>query len=127
MEWISGNIFIRPNDLPKAGDKVDGHPHNFDHTTIVYAGKIKVVAHKTLKDENGKYLKDENGQYQKGEFIAEHEYGNGAEDRHVLIKADVLHEITALEDNTVFWCVYSHRTPQGDVIQKFEGWLGATV
>lgn len=26
-EWISGNIFIRPNPLPKAGDRVYGRPH----------------------------------------------------------------------------------------------------
>ena len=39
-----GNIFIRPNRLEKAGDRTEGHKHNFDHVTIVYAGGIHVSA-----------------------------------------------------------------------------------
>ena len=44
MEWISGNVFIRPNELPVVGDLVDGHKHNFDHTTIVFTGAVHVRA-----------------------------------------------------------------------------------
>lgn len=105
-EWISGNIFIRPNPLPKAGDKVDGHTHNFDHTTIVFRGAVHVKA--TLP--NG--------------TIIERDFHAPA---HCLIRADVMHEITALEDNTEFWCVYSHRTPQGEVAETYTGWEGAYV
>ncbi len=38
MEWVSGNIFVRPNELKNVGDCVQGHAHNFDHTTFFLRG-----------------------------------------------------------------------------------------
>lgn len=101
MEWISGNIFIRTNPLPKAGNAVHGHKHNFDHTSIIFKGAVHVKA------------KLPNGTVVERDFYAP---------AHVLIRADVEHEITALVDDTEFWCVYSHRTPQGDVQLVYDGW-----
>ena len=106
MEWQSGNVFIRPNTLAKAGDKTDGHTHNFDHTTIIFKGSVRITA----KLPNG------------GKIIRE-----AAAPAHFLIKAEVSHEIEALEDGTVYWCIYSHRTPQGDVVQQYDGWYHATT
>jgi hypothetical protein len=40
---------------------------------------------------------------------------------HFLVPAFVLHEITALEPDTIFWCVYSHRDESGKVVQHFDG------
>jgi len=99
-EWVSGNVFIRPNTMTK-GDVINGHKHNFDHTSIIFTGAVRVVA--TLPD--GRKVEVER-----------------AAPAHLLIKADVEHEITALEDNTEFWCVYSHRGPQGDIVQEYTGW-----
>lgn len=45
---------------------------------------------------------------------------------HFLVKAEVWHKITALMDDTEFDCVYSHHTPQGDIVQEWTGWLKAT-
>lgn len=104
MEFASGNIFIRPNTLERAGDKVDGHAHRFDHTTIVFTGAVRVKA----KFPSGRDLEQE--------FHAP---------AHFLVRAGIEHEITAIEDSTIFWCVYSHRTPQGDVVQQHIGWNGA--
>jgi hypothetical protein len=104
VEWQSGNVFIRPNTLAKAGDVTLGHTHNFDHTTILFKGKFRIVA------------KLENGQ----EIVREAEAP-----AHFLIRAHVRHEITALSDNTVYWCVYSHRDHQGEVVQQFEGFTEA--
>lgn len=101
MEWVSGNIFIRPMRFDKAGDKRDGHKHNFDHTTIVFKGAVRVKA--TLP----------NGAKIDRTFTAP---------SHFLVKADVEHEITATADDTEAWCVYSHRTPQGEVVQEYNGW-----
>lgn len=42
MEWVSGNIFIRPNDVSFAGLGVAGHAHNFDHTTFFQRGWFMV-------------------------------------------------------------------------------------
>ena len=104
MEWISGNVFIRPNTLEKVGDMTEGHTHHFDHTTIVFTGAVHVKA--KLPD----------GSMREGDFKAP---------SHFLVRKDVEHEITATEPNTVYWCVYSHRTPQGDVVQDNTGWLDA--
>lgn len=100
-EWISGNVFIRPNTLQYKGDAVDGHKHNFDHTTIVFKGSVHVKA----KLPDGREIEQD--------FAAP---------GHFLVLKGVEHEITALEDNTVFWCVYSHRNAQGDVVEDNIGW-----
>ena len=106
MEWVSGNIFIRPTELPNAGDITRSHKHNFDHTAIVFTGAVHVEA--TLPD----------GTVREGDFFAP---------AYFLIKKDVTHKITALADGTVYWCVFSHRTPQGEVIEVWDGWREATV
>lgn len=91
----------------KAGDLMaPGHTHNFDHTTIVFRGAVHVEA--TTPD----------GRQIVADFRAP---------AHFLVKADVLHKITALEDDSEAWCVYSHRTPQGDVVQVYTGWEKATM
>lgn len=105
MEWISGNIFIRPRGPLRENETIPGHRHNFDHTTIVFHGAIRVRA----KTPSGQIIIREFGEH----------LPNG---RHFLVKADVEHEITALVEGTEFWCVYSHRNSQGDVVQNFDGW-----
>jgi hypothetical protein len=100
-EWVSGNIFIRPNRLDRVGDKCAGHKHNFDHTTIVYSGAVHVRA--VLPDGR----------------VIERDFEAPA---HFLVRKDVEHEITATVSQTVFWCVYAHRDPQGRVTQEVTGW-----
>lgn len=103
MEYISGNIFLREMRLDRAGDVVEGHTHNFDHTTYVVRGAIQI---ETLGESatRSRVIKASDG------F------------NWVLIKADVNHKITALEDNTLAHCIYSHRNPQGEVVQAYDGW-----
>jgi hypothetical protein len=105
MEWSCGNVFIRPNQGNK-GDKIKGHAHNFDHVTICLRGAISV---KRLSDGMIRKL------YTPSDDSPVHR-------AHVLILAGVEHEIDFLEDNSAFWCVYAHRTPQGKVVQEFTGW-----
>jgi quercetin dioxygenase-like cupin family protein len=100
-ERVSGNVIIRPSGVLKAGDRVAGHAHHFDHTTIVFSGSVRVEA--TLPD----------GRTLDRVFKAPDSF---------LVRADVGHAITALEDGTVYWCVYSHRTPQGEVAETYTGW-----
>ena len=109
MEYVSGNIFIREMSLPKEGDVVQGHEHNFDHTTYVCHGSALIESLNldgTVKKAVVKSAKD-------GKNWA-------------LVKAGVVHRITALEDNTMAHCIYSHRTPQGDVHQEYTGWPDGT-
>jgi hypothetical protein len=106
-EFISGNVFIRKMmRLVDAGFRIAGHTHQFDHTTIVFSGAIRVK------------FKLPGGQ------IGEHDYHAP---NHFLVRKEVEHEITALKDGTTVWCVYSHRDPQGEVVQIATGWPVAYV
>lgn len=107
-EWVSGNVMIRPSPMMAAGQYVQGHTHHFDHTTVVFRGAIRIKA--TTPDGR----------------VIEREFRSPRPDyagpSHALIKAEVTHEITAIEDGTIFWCVYAHRDPQGEVWQAYTGW-----
>lgn len=116
-EWCSGNIFIRPNRLVRAGDVIHGHCHNFDHTTIVFRGAVRVRKWtKAVRLDGAPVLVD--GE-QLWHVVADREFVAPA---HFLVEAEARHEITALRDDTEFWCVYSHRTPQGEIVQNATGW-----
>lgn len=103
-ERISGNLYLRPVELKTAGDVLPGHKHRFSHTTFVVRGRVKVVASYDATPR------------------MEKEFGPG---EHFLVKQDWTHQITALTDDVFFMCIYSHRTPQGEVTQVYEGWDGA--
>lgn len=81
------NLFCKQMFFTKAGDVEQGHCHNFDHTTLLGSGSVEVKA-------NGKVTK----------FTAP---------QMIFIKADVEHEITALEDNTVAYCIHAIRDGDG--------------
>lgn len=108
-EFTAGNIHIRKN-IGTVGDQTGGHTHNFDHVTIVFKGKVHVSAWRPGPD-NTKIP------------VAEQDFDTGS---YFLVKADVCHDITFIEDGE-FWCVYSHRDPQGEVVQEHNGWLRAYV
>lgn len=107
VEWVSGNIFIRPNEHMRNGQVIHGHKHRFDHTTFVTEGSVHVKA----VTPDGRTIE--------GKFGKDYHF------RHFLVLADVEHEITALEDGTSFYCIYSHRTPQGEVVLGETGWREA--
>lgn len=77
------NVFIKQMHFQFAGDKEEGHSHLFDHLTLLASGKIKLTA-------LGK----------SSEFTAP---------QHIFIKAGVIHELEALEDNTVVHCIHGIR------------------
>jgi hypothetical protein len=77
------NIFIKQMHFLHAGDKEEGHAHLFDHVTLLSAGKLRLTALGTSTD-----------------FTAPH---------HIFIKAGVVHELEALEDNTVAQCIHGIR------------------
>jgi quercetin dioxygenase-like cupin family protein len=110
MEYQSGNIFLREMSFAKAGDVVEGHTHNFDHTTYIARGSVKIEK----LDADGNPIQT---------------VVKRAVDGHnwVLILKDVCHRLTALEDNSMGHCIYSHRNPQGEVVQIYEGWDKGTI
>lgn len=69
--------------FPKKGDFEEGHAHTFDHVTLLASGRLQLNA-------LGKST----------EFSAPH---------HIFIKAGVVHELIALEDNTAVHCIHALR------------------
>ena len=77
------NLFSRQMHFEKAGDVEHGHTHSFDHLTLLANGKLKIVV-------EGK----------ESIFTAP---------QMIYIKAEKMHELTALEDNTVAYCIHALR------------------
>jgi len=78
------NLFSRMMVFEKAGDVEVGHTHQFDHLTLLAKGKLKVTV-------NGK------ASY----FAAPH---------MIYIHKDHVHELEALENETVAYCIHALRT-----------------
>ena len=108
--YISGNIFIRQGELGKAGSFTVGHKHNFDHTTYITRGSFLIEK----LDEEENVIKS---------------VTKSARDGYnwILIEEGVKHKITALEDDSMYHCIFSHRNPQGDILQEYDGWYEATT
>ena len=77
------NVFIRQMLFEKNGDVNEGHAHVFDHQTLLARGSIKAVV-----DGQTSY------------FTAP---------QIIFIKAEILHEFTAMEDNTLCYCIHALR------------------
>lgn len=85
-----GNIWVRQNYLEKAGDKIGGHIHYFDHVSLLAKGSIQVTI-------DGK----EPHIFHAPTFI--------------VIRKQHRHEVTALEDDTSWYCVFAARDIDGNV------------
>lgn len=100
---INGNIGRRRHVLEKTCQESIGHEHNYDHSTIVVNGGIKVTIRESLD----------------GPIISERDYLPGSD--LVFIAAKKFHTIKALFDNTVYFCLFSHRDFNGIVSQEYLG------
>jgi len=81
------NLFSRQMHFKNAGDMETGHTHQFDHLTLLAAGSLKVTV-------EGKETV----------FKAPH---------MIYIHKDKVHELVALEDNTVAFCIHALRDGNG--------------
>lgn len=81
------NLFSRQMHFEKAGDIEIGHKHPFDHLTLLASGSLKVTV-------SGKETI----------FKAPH---------MIYIHKDKVHELVALEDNTVAYCIHALRDGNG--------------
>jgi len=91
-----GNIWIRQNILEKKGQMHDGHHHYFDHVTMLVKGSVTV----SVTGEEPK------------EFVAP---------TFIVIKKDLHHQIVALEDDVIYYCVFALRNLDGEVIEDIYG------
>ena len=120
-----GNIYFRMNVLRYAGDKIDGHHHNFPHATFFWSGEFLLRARKAgapLCEEDITSPDIRLRARKAGVLLCEEDII--APDIR-LILPDIDHEIIAKTDNCLFLCVYAHRDPQGNVIQRCEGYSAA--
>jgi quercetin dioxygenase-like cupin family protein len=85
---MTGNVFSRMMHFQKAGDIEKGHTHNFDHLTLLAKGKILIRVNQ-----------------EETEYVAP---------RMIWISASEVHELKALEDDTVAFCIHAVR--DGDEI-----------
>jgi hypothetical protein len=85
-----GNIWVRQNVIGKSGDFVEGHKHEFDHVSLLTSGSVEV-------EVEG---------YGPKKFVAP---------TFIVIKKEYMHKFTALEDDTVWYCVFALRDLDGEV------------
>ena len=81
------NLFSRQMHSKKAGDLEHGHTHPFDHLTLLASGSLRVTVNSKTTD-----------------FKAPH---------MIYIKAEYEHELVALDDNTVAYCIHALRNGNG--------------
>lgn len=77
------NLYSRMMHFQRAGDTEVGHTHQFDHLTLLAKGRLKVTVEGTST-----------------EFSAPH---------MIYIHKDKVHELEALTDNTVAYCIHALR------------------
>lgn len=136
MEYRSGSIYMRAHDfMLETGHVVEGHCHNFDHTTFFFSGKWKVTAFAPVFDSDGKRVTSSVERVIAGEkrmsqepvrqFVREIVIQGGFPHAWLLIEAQLEHRLELLEGPGCYACVYSHRTPDGDVTEQYTGWAKA--
>jgi len=81
------NLFSRMMHFKEVGDVEYGHTHMFDHLTLLASGRLQVTVEGHVS-----------------EFTAPH---------MIYIKKDKMHELVALEPNTVAYCIHALRLGDG--------------
>lgn len=84
------NLFSRMMNFEKVGDIEIGHAHQFDHLTLLAKGKLKVTV-----------------EGQSTDFTAPH---------MIYIHKDKIHELEALTDETVAYCIHALRDKDNNEI-----------
>lgn len=106
----TGSIYVRePEHMLETGYVVEGHLHNFDHTTFFIAGLWHVECYQGETDK----------------LIMDVQVRGGTPGARLLIRANDRHRLTLLEGPGNYACVYSHRVPNGEVVPEWTGWMHA--
>lgn len=154
MEWVSGNVFIRPMGGAYGlarGEAIKGHAHNFEHTSVFFSGRWEVRRWYPAVSQAGTQLLMEDGT---PAWVLMDEFERDAP-FHLLIDRNCRHEFRftgmtvpdwmepfigrmSEADAEAFrsahemgmgkaWCVYSHRSAQGDVTEAVSGWPASYI
>ena len=84
------NIYSRMMYFKSKGDTEIGHMHQFDHLTLLAKGSLRVTVEGVPTD-----------------FTAPH---------MIYIHADKIHELVALTDETIAYCIHALRDNEGCII-----------
>ena len=79
----ASNIYIRMMTFHRAGDVEQGHSHNFNHISFLSKGKVKIKVEGIEKTFESPHM--------------------------IMIAKEKVHEITALEDDTILCCIHAIR------------------
>jgi hypothetical protein len=97
-----GNIWVRSHLLKKTGDENGGgHLHPFDHVTMLHKGSFRVDV-----------TNPETGEERSKVFVAP---------TFCVVRKHLKHKITALEDDTQYYCVFALRDVNGEVTDIYSG------
>lgn len=99
---ILGPVGVREMELPVPCQQNEGHLHNHDHTTFVMRGAVQVYYRRAGEDV----------ERQSVIYVAPARFA---------VLANTFHRIVALEPDTEYWCVFSHRDANGLVVEEYEG------
>jgi hypothetical protein len=90
-----GNVWIAQHYMPKTGMEIDMHEHDHDHASLLVSGSVDV-------NIEGQPIK---------RFTAP---------TFIVIRANMKHKIVAVEDNTIWYCVFALRDIDGNIINQFD-------
>ena len=91
-----GNIWVRSHKYNKNENNGGGHTHHFDHVTLLVSGRVQVE----VEGHTPKI------------FTAP---------KFIVVKKEHKHRFIALEDNTVYYCVFALRDVDGNVTDIYSG------
>lgn len=143
-DWHGGgNVFARPNMRESAGQEIQGHQHTFDHLAIFHtAWRVDAVSPEGREvtrffPKNSFGLIRAEWEHKMTSLPHEVDPHQQALLDVVLAVATGVVSVDALlpavaqwrkmhdwQPHTQ-WCIYAHRTPQGDVVQEYTGWSPA--
>lgn len=102
---VLGNVAFRTNGPLEKGRVIDSHAHNFDHVTMISHGAMLIEVLDAAENVVSAVTKT-----------------SKMARNFVLILKGTRHRLTALEDGTVYQCVYAHRDEEGNVVEDYTGW-----
>jgi len=80
---LVANMFVRQMHFKEAGASEQGHAHTFDHLTLLASGKLQVEANGEITEYTAPTM--------------------------IYINSEVEHKLTALEPETVAYCIHGLR------------------
>lgn len=102
---LIGPVGIRRHLLERKCHENVGETHNYGHTTIIIRGRVMITYRQRQTDGTLIVTKTE----------------EAAQGEAIFIAAELHHTLKALDDNTQYMCVFSHRDFDGLVTQSYTG------